>query len=179
MLRIILLAAVLLLSGCTTVIKGTTQTVPVNSDPSGAEIVVNNRTVGTTPAEIELKRKRDHQITLQLDGYEPATVAVLKSVGGAVWGNIIAGGLIGWGVDATSGAQYNLRPETVYVRLRKQSGEQTAAAESKSTEGISALRELDAALEAGVITDEEYARGRRQVILEYFPGMEPSEEEDD
>ena len=36
------------------------------------------------------------------------SVAVVKNVGGVVWGNIPAGGLIGRGVDASTGAQYNL-----------------------------------------------------------------------
>lgn len=165
------LIALFLLSGCATVIKGRTQTVPVSSDPAGAEIIVNHVPMGITPAQLELRRKHDYIITLQKDGYAPASVPVLKSIGGAVWGNILAGGLIGWGVDATSGAQYNLSPETVYVRLRPISGGEIPPDESRTATGIARLRELDQALEDGLISDDEYGKGRERVVREYFPEM--------
>lgn len=165
------LIALFLLSGCATVIKGTTQTIPVSSDPAGADVIVNNVLTGTTPTEIELKRKRDHLITIEKDGYAAASVPVLKSVGGAVWGNILAGGLIGWGVDATSGAQYNLNPETVFVRLRPTGGGGGPEEESSTVAGVARLRELDQALEEGLISDDEYGKGREEVIRRYFPEM--------
>ena len=165
------ITALLLLSGCATVIKGTTQTMPINSDPDGADVVVNNLVVGITPTEIELQRKRDHQITLRKEGYAPATVPVLKSVGGAVWGNILAGGIIGWGVDAASGAQYNLKPETIFVRLRPLQGREEPVAPDRTTEGIQRLRALDEALEAKTLSNEEYAAARERVIREYFPEL--------
>ena len=165
------MTALLLLSGCATVIKGTTQTMPINSDPDGADVVINNVVVGLTPTEIELQRKRDHQITIRKEGYQPATVPVLKSVGGAVWGNILAGGFIGWGVDAASGAQYNLKPETVFVRLRPLQGREEVVAPDRTAEGIERLRALDDALEAGTLSNDEYAAARERVIREYFPEM--------
>lgn len=172
MTRVILALSILFLfTGCATVLKGTTQTMPISSDPTGAEIIVNNITVGITPAEVELQRKRDHQITLQKDGYAPAVVPVLKSVGGAVWGNILAGGFIGWGVDAASGAQYNLKPETVFVRLRPLNGAEPTEEENRTAIGIRRLRELDDALEEKTISDEEYGRAREETIREYFPEM--------
>lgn len=163
--------ALSLLSGCATVVKGRTQTVPISSDPSGAEIILNHVPMGITPAQLELRRKNDHLITLQKEGYAPASVPVLKSVGGAVWGNILAGGLIGWGVDATTGAQYNLSPETVFVRLRPMSGGEIPQEESRTATGIARLRELDQALEDGLISDEEYGKGRERVVREFFPEM--------
>ena len=43
----------------------------------------------------------------------------------AVAGNIIAGGLVGWGVDAVTGAQYNLKPESINVTLHLDANENT------------------------------------------------------
>jgi len=166
-----MMTALLLLSGCATVIKGTTQTMPISSDPDGADVVVNNLVVGTTPTEVELQRKRDHQITIRKEGYAPATVPVLKSVGGAVWGNILAGGIIGWGVDAASGAQYNLKPETIFVRLRPLQGRKETVAPDRTAEGIQRLRALDEALEAKTLSNEEYGAARERVIREYFPEL--------
>ena len=111
--RFLVLLAVLALTtlstGCASVVKGTTQDIPVSSEPSGADVLLDGNFVGTTPTSIKMRRKTDHLVTIQKDGYEARAVPVVKNVGGAVWGNIIAGGLVGWGVDAVSGAQYNLR----------------------------------------------------------------------
>lgn len=103
---------------CATVINGTTQRVPVSSDPVGAYVFVDGNPVGCTPTQIELKRKYDHLITLSKEGYEDETIRVEPVLSAAVAGNIIAGGFIGWGVDAINGAQYRLIPETVHVKMR-------------------------------------------------------------
>ena len=103
MIRGVALALLLAAGGCATVIKGSHQTVPMASDPPGADVLVDGALVGQTPLKVEMKRKKDHLVTIQKTGYKPESVAVVKDVGGAVWGNIIAGGLIGWGVDASTG----------------------------------------------------------------------------
>jgi hypothetical protein len=116
----------LLTSGCATIVKGTTQDIPVASDPAGARIAVDGMPMGTTPGKVTLKRKQSHMVSLEKEGYEVENVAVTNSMGGAVAGNIIAGGLIGWGVDAMSGSQYNLHPDTINVRLRPRTAGATA-----------------------------------------------------
>lgn len=85
MIRAISLLIILgLVSGCATVVKGTTQPIPVNSDPTGAEVLVNTNVFGITPIQIKLKRKEDHQVMIRKQGYASATVPALKSMGGAV-----------------------------------------------------------------------------------------------
>jgi hypothetical protein len=163
--------ALSLVSGCATVVKGTTQVIPINSDPTGAEVLVNNNMLGITPTEIKLKRKNDHQVIIRKEGYSTVTMPVLKSVGGAVWGNVLAGGLIGWGVDATSGAQYNLSPETIFVTLRPAGQSSRRGKTDPASEGIRELKSLDQALEAGTLSEEEYGKARRRVIEQYFPEM--------
>jgi hypothetical protein len=108
-------------TGCATVVKGTTQVVPVSSDPTGAQVSVDGVARGTTPTALTLSRKSDHLLTFEKEGYESASVQLTRSLSAAVAGNIIAGGLVGWGVDAVSGAQYNLNPSTVNVRLKPRS----------------------------------------------------------
>ena len=172
MIRVLLaLITLTIVSGCATVVKGTTQNIPVNSDPTGAEVVVNNNVLGTTPTEIKLKRKRDHQVVIRKEGYTSVTMPILKSVGGAVWGNVLAGGLIGWGVDATSGAQYNLSPETIFVTLRPTAGTAQRPRTDRTAEGIAELSALDDALEAGTLSEEEYGKARQRIIADYFPEL--------
>ena len=101
--------------GCATVVKGTNQKIPISSYPSDAEVYIDGNFAGSTPIDVQMKRKRDHLVTIEKTGYLGASVPVVKDVGGAVWGNIILGGLVGWGVDAITGAQYNLNPRTVTV----------------------------------------------------------------
>ncbi len=90
-------------TGCATIVQGTTAKIPVASDPTAADILVDGNFVGQTPATVVLKKTTDHLLTIQKVGYQPKSVPVVKTIGGAVWGNILAGGLIGWGVDASNG----------------------------------------------------------------------------
>ena len=117
LVAIVLASACALLSGCATIVKGTTQVIPVSSDPTGARVTVDSSPAGTTPTTVTLSRKQNHMVVIEKEGFAPESIAVTKSMGGAVAGNIIAGGLIGWGVDAITGAQYNLAPNTINVRL--------------------------------------------------------------
>jgi hypothetical protein len=94
-----------------------------------------------------------------------------------VWGNIIAGGLIGWGVDAASGAQNNLTPKTITVKLDVlEEGSQAAASESDSSIGIRKLNDLDRMKDDKQISSEEYTRARVALIKKYFPEMVPEPE---
>lgn len=165
-------------TGCATIVKGTTQAIPISSDPSGADILLDGMLVGTTPSDVEVKRKRDHLVVIEKKNYSPKSIAVVKNVGGAVWGNIIAGGLIGWGVDAASGAQNNLTPKTISVKLEPiEEGSEAKPSGPDSSVGIKKLNELDQMRDAKQISDEEYTRGRVAVIEEYFPEMIPKTDE--
>lgn len=103
---------------CATVINGTTQKIPLTSEPMGASVVVDGQRVGYTPTQVQLKRKNSHLITFEKEGYESETVKLEPVLSAVVAGNIVAGGFIGWGVDAITGSQYRLIPETVNVIMR-------------------------------------------------------------
>lgn len=103
---------------CATIVNGTTQKIPVSSDPIGASVFVDGVPVGYTPLNIELKRKHTHLVTVSHEGYEDEAVRLEPVLSAVVAGNIIAGGFVGWGVDAVSGSQYRLIPDAVFVRLK-------------------------------------------------------------
>lgn len=107
-----------LFTGCASVIKGARQEIPISSDPTGALVIVDGKSNGTTPAKINLTRKHRHAVTLEKEGYITENISIEPKMGLAVAGNIIAGGLVGWGVDAITGAQYNLKPDSINVALR-------------------------------------------------------------
>lgn len=158
----------LLSGGCASIVKGTTQAIPIASDPAGADVKIDGTKVGQTPMSIDAKRKTDHLITIEKTGYQVEGVALTRNVGGAVFGNIVAGGLIGWGVDAMSGAQYNLTPTTINVKLKPANGaEGDNPAQSPAVIFIAELRRLDDLHEAKKLTDEEYAKMRTSLVEKY------------
>jgi hypothetical protein len=170
---------VLASTGCATIINGSTQKVSITSDPSQAAVTIGE-VKGTTPMEAELARKTPHVVQITKEGYRPESVKLEQAVSGAVYGNIAAGGLIGWGVDAATGAQYKLVPDTVHVVLQPNPPALPTAATPipppvapivVPAAGIGTgrsleerLRELDDLKAAGKINDEEYAALRRKVI---------------
>lgn len=111
------LTLVVVLTGCATIIQGTTQTVGLSSTPSGAQIYLNNMPLGTTPLMAELKRKDNHVLRIELEGYKPYEATFTRSVSGWVFGNIVFGGIIGLAVDAISGGMYKLTPDQVAAQL--------------------------------------------------------------
>lgn len=110
---------VLALTGCASIIHGTTQQVAISSSPTGAQVSVNNQDLGTTPIVADLKRKETHIVRVTLAGYEPYEVGLTRSVSGWVWGNIVFGGIIGLAVDAITGGLYKLSPEQLEAELAR------------------------------------------------------------
>ena len=66
-----LLVAFLLVSilpSCATIVKGTTESVTVASNPTNADVTVDGMARGQTPLDLELQRKRDHLVTIEKEG---------------------------------------------------------------------------------------------------------------
>ena len=170
-LAIILAMVASLAGGCASIVKGTTQAIPVSSNPTGATVRLDGNHVGQTPTKVEVKRKSDHLMTIEKAGYQPESIAITRNIGGAVFGNILAGGLIGWGVDAISGAQYNLTPSTINVTLSNLAEGKTVESADSSNAAIfiKELKELDKLHEGKNLSDEEYAKQRTMLIEKYSP----------
>lgn len=113
------ICVVLLACGCATIMHGTSQEISISSVPSGAEVIVNGQTHGLTPVVADLKRKDQHLIQIQLDGYQPFEIRLVRRTSGWVWGNIVFGGLIGLAVDAITGGLYKISPDEVRAELSK------------------------------------------------------------
>ena len=116
---IVLLTLVTLgFTGCASIFTGTKQSVQVNSIPSGANVSVNGLNKGQTPLPVVLNKGSSGQcITLSLPGYrentfQPQTafnpVAILN-----LWG------ILGWGIDAATGALWKYDPTFYNIQLQK------------------------------------------------------------
>ena len=75
MKKISLLVAVIVLvlafTGCATILKGSSQDISIDSNPSGAKVFVDGAQVGTTPLSVDLKKNKHSSIRVVKDGYEP------------------------------------------------------------------------------------------------------------
>ncbi len=110
----------LVAAACATILQGTRDQVGIASQPTGAEVIIDNEFYGKTPVTAELRRKDKHVITIKVDGYEPYELTITRKTSGFVFGNVVFGpfGLIGLAVDAISGGMYKLKPEQVQAELK-------------------------------------------------------------
>lgn len=112
------LSGSLCLTGCASIVHGTTQDFTVDTTPANATLSVDGVTEGQTPIQISLKRDEAHTLKISLSGYEPVTFHLQRYVTGWVIGNIVFGGLIGLAVDASDGAMYSLSPEQLHTYMK-------------------------------------------------------------
>jgi len=106
------LFAAIALSGCATITQGTSQSVSVATSPEqGAQCTLTNSQgawyVTTPGSAVVHKTKSDLAVDCAKPGFMSGHLVAVSHFGGATFGNIIAGGLVGVGVDAASGANYS------------------------------------------------------------------------
>ena len=109
----------IIFASCASIMNGTTQSMGISSSPPGAKVTIDNSDKGQTPIVVNLTRKDNHVIMIELAGYEKYSATFTRSASGWVWGNLAFGGLIGLAVDAISGGMYKLTPTQVEAMLQK------------------------------------------------------------
>lgn len=125
------LCALLIATGCATVVKGRSQVLAVNTDPVGASCTLrrNDGTVGAvnpTPGTVQISKAGvPIDVTCIRHGYLEANVRLSPSVQGWTAGNAVFGGVVGLIVDAGSGAIYEY-PGEIVVKLTPASFSSTA-----------------------------------------------------
>lgn len=126
-----ILSAALLSAGCASIIHGTMQSVPFNSNPVGAQVTVIDDegfkiANGTSPCVLTLKRGNEYKVTIEKEGYAPFSIVLKRRIDGWYWGNIalIPFGMIGVVIDIANGAAYKLSPKEVQISLTKSGSSQ-------------------------------------------------------
>jgi len=100
----------LVMSGCASIVEGTTQTVTVSTTPAGAlcELKRNGQTIGLvnpTPGSVVLDKSKDNVgVLCRKDGHDEVAGTLASEVQGMTFGNLILGGIVGVAIDAGSGA---------------------------------------------------------------------------
>jgi hypothetical protein len=106
------------LTGCGTLLTGTTQTLQINSVPSGATVQVNGKDRGQTPLQLNLRRgSAGPLVTVSLDGYEQSTFVPQTSFNPASVLN--ARDVPSWLIDSMTGAMYRYDPDSYNIQLNK------------------------------------------------------------
>jgi hypothetical protein len=134
MLKLIAAAcAVASLGACATITRGTTQAFEVKTTPSGAAVETSNGLYcKATPCVFpNVARNSNFTVTITKPGYKTVTSNVTNTTAGgggaAMAGNIIFGGIIGAGVDATNGSMQDLVPNPLEVTLEVEGAPSPAA----------------------------------------------------
>lgn len=91
------------IAGCATLFNSGTKNVAMSSNPSAAEVWINNVNRGATPITLELNNHQSHTVVFRKEGYQDVACELTASVG-AVWVILdILGGLVPVIVDAATG----------------------------------------------------------------------------
>ena len=109
-LALVVVALALLGSGCATVTKGSSQALTIQTDPDGATCDVSRETktvasLAATPGQVTVDKAFGAiDVACRKAGHQSTEVHVDSQVQGWTFGNILLGGIIGFAVDAASGA---------------------------------------------------------------------------
>ncbi len=101
---------IFILSGCATIIRGTEQSVHVNTNPVGAKVEFSNGQSCLSPCSITTKRDQSLIITISKQGCNTQTATMVPSLAG---GGVLMGGLVDYG----TGAVYDLQPNPLTITL--------------------------------------------------------------
>lgn len=119
------LAAVSFASGCASITGSKNQPVSVQAHHNGSPIQDANCTLtndkGTwfvkTPGSTTIQKSGQALVvTCNKDGVPAGSASVESSANGGVWGNILFGGLIGYAIDASTGAAFDY-PTSMTVQM--------------------------------------------------------------
>ena len=111
-----------LVTGCATIVRGSSDEVLINSDPDEAEVTISNGMFCRTPCNIELKRKSDLIVKIEKEGFKTVRTALISTMDGASLGigtaaNFLFFPVVNDVVDYSTRANYSLKPNPLFVRL--------------------------------------------------------------
>ena len=119
MARLAAVLAILSTASCASIVSPGPDELSVRSTPEGANVKLDGVESGKTPCTVQIGRKQEGVLVLELEGYSPITVKRDKVTNGWYFGNIFLGGVVGMLVDLGTGNAYKHSTVPVEVLLRK------------------------------------------------------------
>lgn len=116
------ISAASIVSGCASVVRGSSEKLVIQTVPSGAEVKLSTGQSGVTPWETQVKRKDTIMVTITKSGYKEVNTALISSIDGASLGigtaaNLLFLPVINDIVDYNTGANYSHKPNPLIVNL--------------------------------------------------------------
>lgn len=122
--KLLLIAGILtILSGCASISKGTNQSLSIETSPvTNATCTLDNDKgswfVNKTPGSVTVHRSyKDLHVACQKKGFKSTEKTVKSKTTPHVFGNVIAGGVIGTSVDVLNGSAYDY-PEVITLPMK-------------------------------------------------------------
>ncbi len=100
--------------GCASIMSTDKQTISIRSNPTQANITIDEKIVGHTPLFIALPRKNRHVISV-LNGKQSLTRVTTRSFNWWYLGNLFSWGPIGLIIDPLTGAWFNIDPANSFA----------------------------------------------------------------
>jgi len=144
----LVMATAATISGCASIVTGQDQIISVDTPlcPAAKCKLQNEEGVywiPSTPGTVSVDREYgDMMVTCSKQGFQDVMLKVSSSTKGMAFGNILAGGIIGAGVDMGTGAAYDY-PSEVIVPLDCRTGAEKAAAPTSGSFGVQAAKLVD------------------------------------
>lgn len=162
----LILIILIFLAGCASITESKNQSMSVSTgEVTGAMCTLSNSKgsyyVNSTPGSVMVRNACDQlTVTCKKDGYVPANSgagSVQDKSKGMTWGNIIFGGIIGVAVDRQTGAGCTYPQQNIVFPLKKTTGE-------NGGNDIQKLKELKELLDAGVLTQDDFDKAKKQIL---------------
>lgn len=117
---VFVLATVFWVSSCATVFRGNSEMISFTSEPPGGEVRLSSGQYCITPCELDVSRKGDLSVTVEMEGYKPYKSTMPATIdGAAVAGyttfNLVMLPVINDVVDYNTRANYSRKPNPLHV----------------------------------------------------------------
>jgi hypothetical protein len=115
-------AGALIISGCASALRGTTEPVTITTEPTGAAIRTSlGHTCPASPCTFDVSRKAEFTAFAEKPGYHANSIFVgtkPSNIGrAAVASNMMATGFVGTAIDSSTGAALDHQPNPAHIVL--------------------------------------------------------------
>jgi hypothetical protein len=108
-----------LMSSCVTILTGTRDTIRFDSNPKGAIVYLDGLEVCKTPCSTLVKRSISEKFAeIKLDEYETRVITLDRKFNAVSIINLT--GILGWGIDAATGALMKYDRKSYDIKLDKE-----------------------------------------------------------
>ena len=115
---ILVIALTFLMTSCATIFTGTKDVIHFDSNPQGAKVHLDGLEVCKTPCTTLVKRSLSEKLAeIKLDGYETRVITLDRKFNAVSIINLRC--LLGWGIDAATGAIMKYNRKGYDIELEK------------------------------------------------------------